>query len=1063
VPLCSACAQDNPEGARFCLACGSPLAASPLPSEERKVVTALFCDIVGSTATAEQLDPEDVRARLVPYYARAREELVRCGGTVEKFIGDAVVALFGAPTAHEDDPERAVRAALAIREAIAELNASESWLDLHVRIGVSTGEALVALGARAAAGEALAAGDVLNTAARLQSHAPVDGILVGETTQRATAHAIEYRDAEPVTAKGKAEPVPVWEAVAARQAPGARPTSRVALVGRRTELDLLLQAWEDVRAGGRPRLHAILGAPGIGKSRLVAELGARTGATGELYCGRCLSYGEGITYWPVAEIVKDVAGILYDDAPPEISRKLGGLLDRLDTERPDDLRTMAAALATLVGAPTTPRGTYAVGAIGQAELHWGIRRTLELLAAERPLALVFEDLHWAEPTLLDLILFLAQGSGPVLLLVTARPELADSAGEFLAAARVLALDALDDAASAALIAELVGSAALAEPTRAQVLANAGGNPLFLEETVSMLAARGADGGDGASLPVPTSLRTLIGSRLDQLPAEEKALAQHASVVGPVFWPGALAHLDASLNGTLPERLEALERRDLVRARAGSSVAGEREYAFKHILIRDVAYAQLPKRRRTELHVRFAEWTTALPGRDDELVEIVAYHLEQACRLGRELAQAPVPLPVDTAIQALVRAGEKAERHDGIREADRFYARALELAGADVALALAPRLRRAGTLAALGELHAARAELLEVAEAASSAGRDELRCEALTSLGNIDWKQGRAVDSRQHLTEAVSLAQDLGDRRLEVRAVYELAYLRAWLEGESEEAVGELHRALTLAGELDDRVLLVGGLLRLGTLLINIGELAEAEQQLERATTLAGQLASQRDEARARYFLGRVKYYRGEREEAEDLAAQSHEWFERTGDRHLQSQNLRALARYALARGDLDVAEGRLREALPIALEGGGWLVIEVYRYLTEVLVLQGRTDEARELVAFAARNLAEEEVYARAALQVASALVATAAGERSSAAASFEEALRILEEQRLLLDLGETRLTFARSLRSFGEETGARTELERARALFKRMGALGPLADIDRELEELTGAAGTGS
>jgi class 3 adenylate cyclase/tetratricopeptide (TPR) repeat protein len=1061
VPVCSECGQDNPAEARFCLACGSPLAARPGPAEERKVVTALFCDIVGSTATAEQLDPEDVRARLLPYYRRVREELVRCGGTVEKFIGDAVVALFGAPIAHEDDPERAVRAALAIREALAELNAAESWLDLRVRIGVNTGEALVALGARATEGEALAAGDVLNTAARLQSHAPVNGILVGEATYGATAHAIDYREADQIAAKGKAEPVRAWEAVAARQPPGGRPTSRVSLVGREGELGRLLRAWEDVRASGMPRLEAVLGPPGIGKSRLVAELGAHLDAPGDLHCGRCLSYGEGITYWPVSEIVKAVAGIVRDDTPPVMSSKLGTLLERLRTDRPDELRTIAAALATLVGVPTTPRGTYAVGEISQAELHWGIRRLLELLAAERPVTLVFEDLHWAEPTLLELISFFARGSGPLLLLVTARPELAESERQFLAGARVLELDALDEADSAALVAELLGRNELPERTLGTLLGNAGGNPLFLEETVRMLEAGAATAErDGESLPVPTSLQTLIGSRLDQLPPEEKALAQHASVIGPVFWPGALKHLDASLNGSIPDRLEALERRDLVRARAASSMVGEREYAFKHILIRDVAYGQLPKRLRTELHIRFAEWTSALPGAEDELVEIVAYHLEQACRVGRQIAQTSVPLPVDAAVAALVRAAEKAERREGIREADRFYARALELAGEDVGVGLEPRLRRAGTLAALGELHAARHELLDVAAEAVDADRQDLRCESLAALGNIDWKQGRAADGRDHLTEAVAIAQEIGDRRLEIRAVYELAYLRAWLQGESEEATAELERAFVLAEELGDRTLLIGGLMRLGTLFLNRGELVEAERQLTRAASLAGQLASRRDETRALHFLSQVRYYRGHPEDAEQLALQAHEWFQRTGDSHLQIQNLRALAKYALSRADVELAEERLREALPLALEGGGWLVIEVYRYLTEVLILQGRAEEAQELVAFAARNLAEEEVYARAALLVASGLVATAAAEPSSATASFEEALRILEDQRLLIDLAETRVIFGRALRSFGEETGARTELERARALFKRMGALAPLTEIDRVLEELSEEAG---
>ncbi|MDQ3875941.1 MAG: AAA family ATPase, partial [Actinomycetota bacterium] len=319
MPACSKCGQENPDVARFCLACGSPLAAVPPPAEERKLITAVFTDIVGSTESAEHLDPEDVRARLSPYYARVRGELERFGGTVEKFIGDAVVALFGAPVAHEDDPERAVRAALAVRQAIEDLNAEDAWLDLKVRIGVNTGEALVVLGAAAGEGEGMAAGDVLNTAARLQSNAPVNAILVGRETYRATTHAIEYREAEPVAAKGKAEPVRAWEALSADEGSARRPTSHVPLVGRSEELARLRAMWDAVQRSRRPSLATVLGAPGIGKSRLLAEFAAEVERGGRTLSGRCLSYGEGITYWPVIEMVKEAAGMLQSDEPAATS------------------------------------------------------------------------------------------------------------------------------------------------------------------------------------------------------------------------------------------------------------------------------------------------------------------------------------------------------------------------------------------------------------------------------------------------------------------------------------------------------------------------------------------------------------------------------------------------------------------------------------------------------------------------------------------------------------------------------------------------------------------------
>src|SRR5918992_5910754 len=364
MPKCASCGFENAETAKFCSECGVSLApASTARAEERKVVSIVFVDLVGSTAHAETSDPEDVRALLRVYHERARQELERFGGTVEKFIGDAVVAVFGAPVAHEDDPERAVRAALAIGDAVAALNVEQEWLDLHIRTAVNTGEALVVVGASAVEGEGLAAGDVMNTAARLQGAAPVDGIAVGEATFRATAHAFEYEEAEPIAAKGKAEPVRVW-IVLGEKVVRKRPEPWRQLVGREQEMARLMAVWQTV-AEGTTQLVTILGAPGIGKSRLLVELSQRVPSDVAMAWGRCLPYGEGITYWPMTEVVKDVAGILTDDDVPGISRKLGMVLDGLPTADRDELRTIAAALSNLLGTATTPEGTYLVQQIGQ--------------------------------------------------------------------------------------------------------------------------------------------------------------------------------------------------------------------------------------------------------------------------------------------------------------------------------------------------------------------------------------------------------------------------------------------------------------------------------------------------------------------------------------------------------------------------------------------------------------------------------------------------------------------------------------------------------------------------
>src|SRR5579862_2869649 len=537
---CPGCGEENPAKARFCLSCGAQLAAppeaapAPLPaarSEERKLDTLVFVDLVGSTALAESLDPEDVLSLLELYYTRLRAELERHGGTVEKYIGDAIATHFGVPVGHEDDPERAVRAALAILDTVVALNAEDPIRQIQVRIGINTGEVIVRHGNRAEEGTGLAWGDALNTAARIESAAPVMGILVGEETYRASRHAIEYSEHEPIEAKGKSDPVRVWEVVRVREVSTRGRAHDAPLVGRDAELGRLLALWEQVRAERHPAFAAVLGEPGVGKSRLVSEVTGRLTERGTVLWGRCLSYGEGITYWPVIEILEGAAGILKSDPQETVSAKLGTLLESLGTDDLDQLRTMASALANLIGIPRTPRGTYSAEDISQAELHWGLRRVLELRAGVRPVVLVFEDLHWAEPTLLDLIDFLGECAAPILVLASARRELEKLRPAYCMDGEnrvAIALSALGEADSESLLAELLGEHELPTGSHAELLLrNAGGNPLFLEETVRMLAESGVldGGGDLGELAVPTSLQAMIGSRLDALPAAEKRVAQ----------------------------------------------------------------------------------------------------------------------------------------------------------------------------------------------------------------------------------------------------------------------------------------------------------------------------------------------------------------------------------------------------------------------------------------------------------------------------------------------------------------------------------------------------------
>jgi len=522
VLVCAHCGTENPGEARFCLACGAALRPEATPiREERKVVTVLFCDLIGFTSRSEQLDPEDVSAMLASLHARLRTELERHGGTVEKFIGDAVMAVFGAPAAHEDDPERAVRAALAIRDELQEEG------DLDVRIGVNTGEALVRLGARPLEGEGMIAGDVVNTASRLQTAAPVNGILVGEATYRATQRVIDYRDAPPVIAKGKAEPIHVWRALEARSRVGVdvRQQGRTPLVGRKRELDLLSDALQRAREEREPQLVTLVGVPGIGKSRLVWELFQRVDADPAFITwrqGRSLPYGEGVSFWALSEMVKAQAGILESDSVAQAAEKLEGAIAGLDVQGNKDW--LLRHIRPLVGLETDAPPADAGEAFGA----W--RRFFEALAEQQPLVLIFEDLHWADEGLLDFVDELVDTSrgAPLLVVGTARPELLfrrSGWGGGKANALTISLSPLSDEDTARLASAVLDRSVVPAELQAALLARAGGNPLFAEEFARLAAGR------GGNVELPDTVHALIAARLDALPDFEKELLQTAAVVG----------------------------------------------------------------------------------------------------------------------------------------------------------------------------------------------------------------------------------------------------------------------------------------------------------------------------------------------------------------------------------------------------------------------------------------------------------------------------------------------------------------------------------------------------
>src|SRR3954470_7358323 len=639
---CPACGRQNPDDARFCMACGAPLAAEqPAGREERKVVTVFFADLVGFTGRAEQLDPEDVRAMLSPYYGRLRSEIERFGGTVEKFIGDAVMAVFGAPVTHEDDPERAVRAALAVRDAVQELNDANPSLDLHVRIAVNTGEVVVAIDLDPSGGEGMVAGDVVNTAARLQQAAPVDGILVGETTYRATERTIEYSESEPVRAKGKADPVPVWEAMAARARLGVDVEQRGAapLVGRAEELDWLTDGLARTLRERRTQLVTLVGVPGIGKSRLVWELAQVVDGDPELIVywrqGRSLPYGEGVAFWAVGEMVKAQAGILETDSADAAEGKLHETVADLipDAESASWIESHLRPLVGLTG-EADPSGD------SRDEDFAAWRRFFEALAERRPLVLIFEDLHWADDHLLDFVDHLVDwvSDAPLLVIGTARPELLERRpgwGGGKSNAATISLSPLSEEETARLLASLLGQTVMPAELQAPLLARAGGNPLYAEEYARMVSERGVAPADDA---LPETVQGIVAARLDALSPEDKALIQDAAVLGKVFWSGALAAMTGLQRWTVEESLHRLERKEFVRRERRSSVATETEYAFRHVLVRDVAYGQVPRADRAEKHRRAAEWIEALSSDREDRAEMLAHHYSSALEFARAAGQ-----------------------------------------------------------------------------------------------------------------------------------------------------------------------------------------------------------------------------------------------------------------------------------------------------------------------------------------------------------------------------------------------------------------------------------------
>ena len=907
---CPSCGHQNPDGVRFCGACGAELISAGI-REVRKTISVLFADVTGSTALGEQLDVESFRRVIGQYFDVAKRCIERHGGTVEKFIGDAVVAVFGVPTVHEDDALRALRAAADLRGSLGALNEQldrDYAVLLQLRIGVNTGEVVVT------GDEQLATGDAMNTAARLEQSASPGEILIGERTWQLARGAIEAEEVAPLAVKGKAEPVFALRLVRVVEgAPAFERRFDAPLVGRRDELARIRAAFAEAVSGRRCVLVTIVGPPGIGKSRLAREVTTSLASEARVLSGRCLPYGEGITYWPLVEIFR-AAG-----AEQELEIALGA------------------------GAPE--------------ETVWAVRKALERHARQRPLALIVEDIHWAEPTLLDLLEHLAQWTrgAPLLVLCLARPELTDKRPTW--DGTVIALEPLSREESDQLIEGLTGDSQLPDEVRGRLRELAEGNPLFVEQLLAMLA----EGGDPER--VPPTIHALLAARLDGLPDEERNLIEWASVIGLEFEWDALAQLAPDRRRPAGTLLAALMRKDFIRPHE----AIEDTFRFRHILIRDAAYQRLPKTLRSRLHERFADW---LDGRGEEFEAIVGYHLEQAYRCLVELGppDARALALASRASERLLDSGRRASGRGDARAVASLFQRAAALLPArdPRRLELLAPLGRA--LADVGEMPGADSVFSEAVESARATGQEAVAVDAALGLAalrlhNADAAVGQAAVWRE-LERAIPFYEQSGDEAGLARALGIAGSLRLW-RGEAAAAIEDLTRAAdharsagSVAQEVESLWIVLGAMLLGPTpvdqALIRIEELSPAAA---RSSWL--RLHVVRIRANLEAMRGRFSTARDLIAVAKDLAAEL-------------GQEV-TLARIALNTGPIELlagnpaaAERELRSAYDAlkGMEHWGFLASIVPR-LVDALLAQGRDEEGLQLTEVIEGRLVPEDVDAQ--------------------------------------------------------------------------------------------------
>jgi class 3 adenylate cyclase/tetratricopeptide (TPR) repeat protein len=975
----------------------------------RKTVSVLFCDLTGSTALGERLDPEPLRELMGRWYEEMRIAVERHGGLVEKFVGDAVMAVFGLPRAHEDDALRAVRAALEMQKAVARLNSSLSARavpELRIRIGINTGE--VVTGDDAAT---LATGDAVNTAKRLEEAAGAGEILIGQITEQLVRHASQLEPLAPVEAKGKSAPVEAWRVLGA--VAGADSFARrwdTPLVGRASELAVLRDELTASADGGGCRLVTVTGAAGVGKTRLVSELVAEIGPHATVAAGRCLPYGDGITFWPLTELIQRLGG------ERAVAEAVG---DEPDAE------LVVERLRVLGGS----------GAAPPEELFWAVRRLFEALARSRPLLVVLEDVHWAEPMLLDLVEHVSRWSreAPILLLCVARPELLEERPQWEGA--LVRLEPLSHEAAAELLDALDAGGLLSPKLRVRVAEVAQGNPLYAEQLVAMLAEEARAATELVELP-PT-IHALLTARLDRLEPFERDVLERAAVVGKEFWPGAVAALDHG-DEALGTTLLGLVRRELVEP-SESSIPGEDGFRFRHALIRDAAYGGIPKRARADLHERLAGWIERR-SRPDELR---GYHLEQVYRYREELGA------LDDRTRSL---GEQAG----------------EL------------LTTAGRQALARDDVAAAVNLLERGTALLPRANPD-RGYVLLELAVALMRSGAFAAAEGALEEALALARADDDRRLELRTLVEREFFRIFTNSDTpaEEITRIAEEAIPGLEALGDD----GGVARAWHLLseppVTACRWGERAAALEHALEYARRAGDTRQTAfvaaslmqaihlgptpvdaaidRARLFLREgegdrlftasiltslavLLAMRCEFGEARSEWARAQSLWDDLGMVHRRAVWAIDASTIELLAGDAEAAERELRTGYRMLVEMGETHVRPtVAAYLAAVLAQETRFGEAEELARLAESHAADDDIVTQVMWRVAQAQAQGSAGETTVALRLAAEAVELAEPTDFLDLQASALVALARVLRKAGSAEAA-TAAARAQAVHERKG-----------------------